>query len=58
MRGELRSISGLGFPPKPYTQKANKSTNNMVKSNLKKLSKISDVVKEVKRRVEEYISYL
>ena len=53
MRGELRSISGLGFPPKPYTQNANESVNNMVKGNLKKLSKTSDVDRELKRRVEE-----
>ena len=53
MRGELRSISGLGFPPKPYTQNANESVNNMVKRNLKKLSKTSDVDRELKRRVEE-----
>ena len=31
MRGELWSISGLWFPPKPHTQNANKSANNMVK---------------------------
>ena len=53
MRGELRSISGLGFPPKPYTQNVNESVNNMVKRNLKKLSKTSDVDRELKRRVEE-----
>ena len=53
MRGELRSISGLGFPPKPYTQNANESANNMVKRNLRKLSKLSDVVRELKRRAEE-----
>ena len=40
MRGELSSISGLRFPPKPYTQNANESANNMVKRNLKKLSKM------------------
>ena len=53
MRGELRSISGLGFPPKPYTQNVNESVNNMVKRNLEKLSKTSDVDRELKRRVEE-----
>ena len=53
MRGELRSISGLGFQPKPQTQNPNESANNMVKRNLKKLSQISDVVRELKRRVEE-----
>ena len=53
MRDELRSISDLGFPPKPYTQNANESVNNMVKRNLKKLSKTSDVDRELKRCVEE-----
>ena len=53
MGGELRSILGLGFTPKPYTQNANESANNMVKRNLNKLSKISDVVRELKKRVEE-----
>ena len=52
MRGELKSISGLGYPPKPHTQNENESPNNMVKRNLKKLSKIS-VVGELKWRVEE-----
>ena len=53
MRGELKSISGLGYLPKPHTQNENESPNNMVKRNLKKLSKISDVVGELKWCVEE-----
>ena len=52
---KLRSISGLGFPPKPYTQNPTESANNMVKRNLKKLSQISDVVRVLKRRVEEQV---
>ena len=47
MRDEIRSVSGLGFPPKPYTQ------CQRVKRNLKKLSKISDVARELKKRVEK-----
>ena len=55
IRGELWSISVLGFPPKPYTQNANKSVNNMVTRNLKKLSKISDIVRELKKSVEKQV---
>ena len=29
MRSDLRSVFGLGFSPKPYTQNANESANNM-----------------------------
>ena len=50
---ELRSASGWGFPPKPYTQKANEGANNMINRNLKKLNRISDVVKEIRKCIEE-----
>ena len=48
MRSDLRSVSGLRFPSKPYTQNASESANNMIKRNLKKLNRISDVVKEIR----------
>ena len=53
MRSDLRSVSGLEFPPKPYTQNANESANNMIKRNLKKLNRISDVEKEMRKRIQE-----
>ena len=53
MRSDLRSVSGLGFRPKPYTQNANERADNMLKRNLKKLNRISDVVKEIRKRIEE-----
>ena len=45
---DLGSVSGLGFPPKSNTQNANKSANNMINRDLKKLNKISDV-KEIRK---------
>ena len=53
MRSDLRSVSGLGFRPKPYTQNANERADNMVKRNLKKLNRISDVLKEIRKLIEE-----
>ena len=53
MQSDLKSVSGLGFRPKPYTQNANESENNMIKGNLKKLNRISDVVKEMRKLREE-----
>ena len=52
MRTNLRSVSGLGFPPK-HTQNANESPNNKRKGNLMKLNGISDFVKEIRKRKEE-----
>ena len=52
MQSDLGGFSGLGFPPKSYTQNANKSANNMINRDLKKLNRISDV-KEVRKRIEE-----
>jgi hypothetical protein len=31
MTADIRSMSGLGFPPKPYTQNANESINSLIK---------------------------
>ena len=45
---DLRSVSGLRFLPKPYTQKANESTINIIERNLKKLNRISNIVKEIR----------
>ena len=53
MQSDLRSVSGWGFRPKPYTQNANERADNMLKRNLKKLNRISDVVKEIRKRIEE-----
>ena len=53
MRSDLRSVSGLGFRPKPYTQNANERADNLVKRNLKKLNRISDVLKEIRKLIEE-----
>ena len=52
MRSDLSSVSGLGFP-KTYTKNSNESANNMVKRNLKKLNRISDVVKKIRKLIEE-----
>ena len=46
-------VSGLAFPPKPYTQNAIRDANDMTKRNLKKLKRISDIVKEIRKRLEE-----
>ena len=46
MRSDLRSVSGLGFPTKIYVKNGNKSANNMVKRNLKKLKRISTLWKK------------
>ena len=35
MSVELRSLCGLGYPPKPYTQNANKCANSVVKSDIR-----------------------
>lgn len=35
MTAELRTMVGLGFPPKPYTQNANESVNAAIKNDLK-----------------------
>lgn len=48
MPSDLKSVSGLRFLPKPYTQKANESTINMIKRNLKKLNRISNIVEEIR----------
>lgn len=32
MTAEVRSIAGLGYPPKPYTQNANECLNNVLKT--------------------------
>ena len=36
MSAELRSLSGLGFPPRPYNQNANECMNSVIKGDLKK----------------------
>ena len=36
MSAELRSLSGLGFPPRPYNQNANVCMNSVIKGDLKK----------------------
>ena len=46
-------VSGLAFPPKSYTQNAIRDANDMTKRNLKKLKRISDIVKEIRKRLEE-----
>ena len=53
MQNDLRSVSGLGFPPKLYNQNANESSNNMIKKNMKELNRISDIVKEIRNYIEE-----
>ena len=35
MSAELRSLCGLGYPPKPYTQNANECANSVVKSDIR-----------------------
>ena len=40
------AVSRLETSPKSYTQDAIRNANDMIKRNLKKLNKISDVVKK------------
>ena len=58
MRADVRSICGLGYPPKTYTQNANECMNRWVKDKLTKpLKSFSDVIKlieeEVKRQTDQ-----
>ncbi|XP_062568607.1 uncharacterized protein LOC134230774 [Saccostrea cucullata] len=56
MSAELRSLSGLGFLPKPYNQNANECMNSVIKSDLKKEghhSKINE--KEVVLALEKIV---
>lgn len=36
MNADLRSLAGLGYPPKPYNRNANECMNSTIKGDLKK----------------------
>lgn len=36
MNADLRSLAGLGYPPKPYNQNANECMNSTIKGDLRK----------------------
>ena len=52
MRGDVRSIAGLGFPPIPYLQNANECINSVIKRQTKKHTTIAAVVREIENHVK------
>ena len=55
MRSDVRSICGLGYPPKAYTQNPNECTNRWLKDTLKEkpCKTITDVVNHLNGRVKQ-----
>ena len=51
MRGEVRSIAGLGFPPKSYLQHANECINSVIKRQTQKHTTIAAVIREIENHV-------
>ena len=48
MTSEVRSIAGLGYPPKPYRQNANESMNNVLKAaNDRKKHSLHQVIQNI-----------
>ena len=52
MRGEVRSIAGLDFPPKPYLQNANECINSVIKRQTQKHTTIAAVIREKENHVK------
>ena len=52
MRGKVRSIAGLGFPPKPYLQNVNECINNVIKRQTQKYTTIAAVITETENHVK------
>lgn len=48
MNADLRSLAGLGYPPKPYNRNANECMNSTIKGDLKK-SHTREIKNEGKR---------
>ena len=49
MSSELRSMAGLGYPPKPYTQNANECINSVIKPRGSQICKsVIDVVNRIR----------
>ena len=44
MTAKIRSLVGLGYPPKPYTQNANEYVNGVLKRGERKCKSITDVI--------------
>ena len=53
MTAEIRSLIGLGYPPKPYTQNANECVNGVLKRVQRKYKSITDVIKILQDYVKE-----
>ena len=53
MTAEIRSLAGLGYPPKPYTQNANECVNAVLKRGQRKCKSITDVIKILQDYVKE-----
>ena len=60
MSAEIRSMAGLGFPPKPYTQNGNECINSIIKrgKDTRKLTlkEVVQLLRCVTRSQEEQIS--
>ena len=52
MRVEVRSIAGLGFPPKPYLQNANECINSLIKRQTQKHTTIAALIREIENHVK------
>ena len=45
MTAKIRSLLGLGYPPKPYTQNANECVHGVLKRGHRKCKSITEVIK-------------
>ena len=53
MAAEIRSLVGLGYPSKPYTQNANECVNAVLNRGQRKCKSITDVIKILQDYVKE-----
>ena len=53
MTAEIRSLVGLGYPPKPYTQNAKECVNGVPERGQQKCKSITDVIKILQDCVKE-----
>ena len=51
MTAEVRSLCGLGFPPKPYTQNATESAHSVVKAGLTEKKTVPEFIKHLENMV-------
>ena len=52
MRGEVRSIAGLGFPPKPYLLNANECINSVIQRQTQEHTTTAAVIREIENHVK------